>query len=344
MGTLLDHVRVLVTGGAGFIGSNLVEDLLSRDNEVVVLDNFSTGSRKNVEPFLSHPRFELIEGDIRDGACCTKAVDGVDCILHQAALGSVPRSIKNPIDSTDVNIKGFVTLLHAAVQAGVKRFVYASSSSVYGDSAELPKVEERIGQQLSPYAITKHVNELFARNFHELYGIDCVGLRYFNVFGRRQNPDGAYAAVIPKFAQTLIRHESPTINGDGQISRDFTHVDNVVQINNLAGTTTCADALNQTYNVACGAASTLNELFLGLRDCLAVLDPIIRTVEPMYGPPRQGDIPRSLASIDKAKALLGYCPSVDFRAGLVRTASWYFETLSQRGSKSVHTNFYWAGI
>ncbi len=324
----LTNKRILVTGGAGFIGSNLTEALLADENQVTVLDNFATGKRENLAPFAGNPAFSLIEGDIRDLAMCRKAVDGQDYVLHQAALGSVPRSIKDPMTSTEVNISGFVNMLFAAQEARIKRFVYAASSSTYGDSTELPKVEERIGRPLSPYAITKYVNELYADNFHRLYGIDCIGLRYFNVFGRRQDPFGAYAAVIPKFVISLLRHERPVINGDGTYSRDFTYVDNVVQANQKALLATRPEALNQVYNVACGQQTDLNELFHILRENLTCFDPAIATITPEYGPVRQGDVPHSLASIDKIQRLLGYAPRFSTRQGLDAATQWYFENLS----------------
>ena len=320
--------RILVTGGAGFIGSNLVEALLADGNQVTVLDNFATGKRENLAPFAGNPAFCLIEGDIRDRTMCRKAVDGQDYVLHQAALGSVPRSIKDPMTSTEVNISGFVNMLYAAQEARVKRFVYAASSSTYGDSTELPKVEERIGRPLSPYAITKYVNELYADNFHRLYGIDCIGLRYFNVFGRRQDPFGAYAAVIPKFVISLLRHERPVINGDGTYSRDFTYIDNVVQANQRAMLATQPEALNQVYNVACGQQTDLNELFAILRDNLTRFDPAIASITPEYGPVRIGDVPHSLASIDKIQRLLGYAPRFTTRQGLDAATQWYFEKFS----------------
>lgn len=319
--------RILVTGGAGFIGSNLVEALLKQDNEVIVLDNFSTGKRENLAPFAGNPAFTLLEGDIRDIAVCRKAVTGVEYVLHEAALGSVPRSIKDPITSTEVNISGFVNVLFAAQEAKVKRFVYAASSSTYGDSKTLPKVEDKIGKPLSPYAITKYVNELFAENFSKLYGIETIGLRYFNVFGRRQNPFGAYAAVIPKFAMSLMKHESPVINGDGSYSRDFTYVDNVVQANQLALLADKPAAINQVYNVAFGERTTLNELFYLLRENLSVFDAEIKNVEAIHKSVRFGDIPHSLACIDKARNLLGYAPEFSVKQGLSQTARWYFENL-----------------
>lgn len=327
MNKKVENSRILVTGGAGFIGSNLVETLLNQNNEIVVLDNFATGKRENIAPFAGNPAFTLIEGDIRDIAICRKAVDGVDYVLHEAALGSVPRSIKDPMTSTEVNISGFVNMLFAAQEAKVKRFVYAASSSTYGDSKTLPKVEDKIGKPLSPYAITKYVNELYAENFSRFYGIETIGLRYFNVFGRRQDPYGAYAAVIPKFVMSLMRHESPVINGDGSCSRDFTYVDNVVQANQLAMLADKPEAVNTVYNVAFGERTTLNELFAYLRENLAVFDPAIAAIEPQYGPNRAGDIPHSLASVDRARILLGYAPKFSVKQGLKETARWYFENL-----------------
>ncbi len=327
MKQIVENSRVLVTGGAGFIGSNLVETLLAQDNEIIVLDNFATGKRENLQPFADNKKFTLIEGDIRDLEMCRKAVDGADYVLHEAALGSVPRSIKDPMTSTAVNILGFVNMLYAAQEAKVKRFVYAASSSTYGDSKTLPKVEDKIGNPLSPYAITKYVDELYAKNFHDLYGIDTIGLRYFNVFGRRQDPYGAYAAVIPKFVMSLMKYESPVINGDGSYSRDFTYVDNVVQANELALLAEKPEALNQVYNVAFGERTTLNELFAFLRDDLSEFDAKIGIVEAQYGPNRAGDIPHSLASIEKAKCLLGYAPEYSVRRGLKEAAKWYFENL-----------------
>ena len=321
------NAAVLVTGGAGFIGSNLTDALLALDNKVTVLDNFSTGKRENLAHLAENPAFTLIEGDIRDLDTCRRAVAGMDFILHEAALGSVPRSIKDPASSTAVNILGFVNMLYASHEAGIKRFIFASSSAVYGDSESLPKQEDRIGRQLSPYAITKFVDELFAENFHQLYGLDTIGLRYFNVFGRRQDPSGAYAAVIPKFASALIRHEPPVINGTGTNSRDFTYIDNVIQANLLALSTNTPEALNQVYNVAYGEHTTLNELFDALRTHLGKLDPAIAAVKPVYGPDRQGDIPHSLADIGKAGKLLGYDPQFSAGEGLRLAAKWYFDNL-----------------
>ena len=319
--------RILVTGGAGFIGSNLVEVLLLQENEVVVLDNFSTGRQENLESFKNHKNFRLITGDIRVMDDCRKAVDGVDYILHQAALGSVPRSVKDPMTSTHVNILGFVNMLFAAQEAKVKRFVYASSSSVYGDSPVLPKVEAQTGMPLSPYAITKSVNEMYAKNFHDLYGIDTVGLRYFNVFGRRQDPYGAYAAVIPRFASALLKHESPVINGDGSYSRDFTYIENVVQANQCALLADDPSALNQAYNIACGDQITLLQLFDMLKQNLQRFDAAIAGIEPVFGAIRPGDIPHSLADISKARRYLNYDPEWNVEQGIAQAAEWYYRNL-----------------
>lgn len=324
---MVENSRVLVTGGAGFIGSNLVEVLLNQNNQVTVLDNFSTGKMENIVSFSSNKNFKLIVGDIRDMAKCREAVAGQDYILHEAALGSVPRSIKDPMTTTAVNILGFVNMLYAAQEAKVKRFVYAASSSTYGDSATLPKVEDKIGRPLSPYAITKYVDELYAANFHSLYGIDTIGLRYFNVFGRRQDPFGAYAAVIPKFVMSLLKHESPVINGDGSYSRDFTYIDNVLQANQLALLADKPEAVNQVYNIAYGERTTLNELFSYLKENLSCFDAEIASIKAAYGPCRAGDIPHSLASIEKAKTLLGYAPEFSVKRGLREAARWYFENL-----------------
>ena len=319
--------RILVTGGAGFIGSNLAEVLLQQENEVIVLDNFSTGRQENLESFKNHKNFRLITGDIRVMDDCRKAVDGVDYILHQAALGSVPRSVKDPMTSTHVNILGFVNMLFAAQEAKVKRFVYASSSSVYGDSPVLPKVEEQTGTPLSPYAITKSVNEMYAKNFHDLYGIDTVGLRYFNVFGRRQDPYGAYAAVIPRFASALLKHESPVINGDGSYSRDFTYIENVVQANQCALLADDPAALNQAYNIAYGDQITLLQLFDMLKQNLQRFDSAIAEIGPVFGAIRPGDIPHSLADISKARRYLNYDPEWNVEQGIAQAAEWYYRNL-----------------
>ncbi len=324
---MTNNFNILVTGGAGFIGSNLCEALLNQGHKVVCLDNFSTGHRKNIDKFLLNDNFSLIEGDIRDLETCRKAVDGIDYVLHEAALGSVPRSINDPITSNEVNVTGFLNLLVAARDAGVKRFIYAASSSTYGDSASLPKVEDVIGKPLSPYAITKYVNELYADVFSRTYGMECIGLRYFNVFGRRQDPHGAYAAVIPLFVKKLMQHESPVINGDGEYSRDFTYVENVIQMNLLAISTTNPNAINTVYNTAYGERNTLIQLTGYLKEFLSEFDPEIKDVQIKHGPNRVGDIPHSLASIDKAKELLGYQPKYSLRDGLKEAVKWYWENL-----------------
>lgn len=319
--------RILVTGGAGFIGSNLCEALLERGDIVTCLDNFSTGHIENIQPLLDkYPdTFKLIVGDIRNPEDCKIAVEGADYVLHEAALGSVPRSINDPATTNAVNIGGFLNMLIAARDAKVKRFVFAASSSTYGDSKSLPKVEDVIGKPLSPYAITKYVNELYADVFARTYGTEYIGLRYFNVFGRRQDPNGAYAAVIPLFVKKLIAHESPTINGDGEYSRDFTYIDNVIQMNMLAMETSNPDAVNQIYNTAFGERTTLNQLVDYLKENLSKYDTEISNIKCIYGPNRAGDIPHSLASIDKAKRLLGYNPKFSMQNGLKEACKWYYD-------------------
>lgn len=319
--------KILITGGAGFIGSNLCEYFLEKGNQVVCLDSFATGHRHNIEPFFSNPDFTLIEGDIRNLDICNEAVQGVDYVLHQAALGSVPRSINDPITSNEVNVSGFLNMLVASRDANVKRFIYAASSSTYGDSEALPKVEDKIGKPLSPYAITKYVNELYADIFSKTYGLETIGLRYFNVFGRRQDPNGAYAAVIPLFVKQFMNYESPVINGTGDFSRDFTYIENVVQMNEKAMLATNNEAVNTVYNTAVGDRTTLNELVGYLKEFLTVLDPKIASVEIKHGPNRKGDIPHSLASIDKARNLLGYEPTHKIREGLKEAVDWYWENL-----------------
>lgn len=321
------NIKILITGGAGFIGSNLCEYFLNKNYQVVCLDNFATGHRHNLAAFLNNKNFTLIEGDIRNLADCENAVVGVDYVLHQAALGSVPRSINDPITSNDVNVSGFLNMLIASRNANVKRFVYAASSSTYGDSKNLPKVEEVIGKPLSPYAITKYVNELYAEIFSNTYGLETIGLRYFNVFGRKQDPNGAYAAVIPKFVMQLMNHESPIINGDGNYSRDFTYIDNVIQMNELAMTTQNKDAINTVYNTAVGDRNTLNDLVKYLKEYLSEFDSKIATIEVIHGPNRVGDIPHSLASIEKAKNLLQYAPQFTFQQGLKEAVKWYWKNL-----------------
>ena len=319
--------KILITGGAGFIGSNLSEYFLDKGHQVICLDNFATGHRYNIEHLFSNANFELIEGDIRNFSDCQKAVNGVDYVLHQAALGSVPRSITDPITTNDVNVSGFLNMLSAAKEANVKRFIYAASSSTYGDSESLPKVEEIIGKPLSPYAITKYVNELYADIFSKTYGIETIGLRYFNVFGRKQDPKGAYAAVIPKFVMQFMSHESPVINGDGNYSRDFTYIDNVIQMNELAMLTQNPEAINTVFNTAFGDRTTLNDLIKNLQRELSEFDSKIADVKIIYGPNRAGDIPHSLASIDKAKKLLGYNPKFSMPEGLKESVKWYWENL-----------------
>ncbi len=319
--------KVLVTGGAGFIGSNLCETLLNNSIDVVCLDNFSTGKRINIKPFFGNNDFYLVEGDIRSLEDCHKACKGVHYVLHQAALGSVPRSINDPITTNDVNVSGFLNMLVASRDAGVERFVYAASSSTYGDHEALPKVEDTIGKPLSPYAITKYVNELYADIFHSTYNMDTIGLRYFNVFGKRQDPNGAYAAVIPKFVQQFISHESPIINGDGSYSRDFTYIDNVVQMNINALTINNKEALNNVYNVAYGERTTLLELATLLKTYLSEFDNSIKNIEIKHRENRIGDIPHSLASIDKAKQLLNYNPKYNISSGLKEAVNWYWEHL-----------------
>tara|TARA_R110002012_G_scaffold283304_2_gene473570 strand:+ start:13471 stop:14469 length:999 start_codon:yes stop_codon:yes gene_type:complete len=321
------NAHILVTGGAGFIGSNLSEALLKNGNTVRCLDNFATGRRENIEACLKNEKYTLIEGDIRNLEDCKKACEGVDYVLHQAALGSVPRSINDPITSNAVNVSGFLNMLVAARDAKVQRFVYAASSSTYGDSKSMPKVEDVIGKPLSPYAITKYVNELYADVFSKTYGLETIGLRYFNVFGRKQDPNGAYAAVIPKFVMQLMQHESPVINGDGSYSRDFTYIDNVIEMNVRALMTPNTEALNTVYNVAFGERTDLNELTALLKEYLSAYDADIANVAITYGPERQGDVPHSLASIEKAKKLLGYDPSYDIKKGLKEAVDWYWEHL-----------------
>jgi UDP-N-acetylglucosamine/UDP-N-acetylgalactosamine 4-epimerase len=324
---MLSNSKILITGGAGFIGSNLCEELIRLGNRVVCLDNFSTGKLENIEQLRSHPNFKLITGDIRNLDDCKLAVEGVDYVLHEAALGSVPRSINDPITTNDVNINGFLNMLIAARDAKVKRFVYAASSSTYGDSEALPKVEEIIGRPLSPYAITKYVNELYADVFSRTFGIQCIGLRYFNVFGRKQDPNGAYAAVIPLFVKQLMNHEPVVINGDGEYSRDFTYIDNVIQMNLLALTTDKPEAVNTVYNTAFGDRTTLNQLVGYLKEFLSQYDPEITKIEIKHGPNRAGDIPHSLASIEKAKINLGYNPKYNLKDGLKEAVKWYWENL-----------------
>ncbi len=319
--------KILITGGAGFIGSNLCEYFINKGHQVVCLDNFATGHRYNLDSIIKHPNFKLIEGDIRNIEDCRNAVAGADYVLHQAALGSVPRSINDPITTNDVNVSGFLNMLVASRDANIKRFVYAASSSTYGDSEALPKEEEKIGKPLSPYAITKFVNELYADIFSKTYGLETIGLRYFNVFGRKQDPNGAYAAVIPKFVMQLMSHESPVINGDGNYSRDFTYIDNIIQINELAMLTQNKEAVNTVYNAAFGDRTTLNDLVTYLKESLSEMDADIANINITHGPNRAGDIPHSLASIAKAKKNLGYNPKYSMQKGLKEAVQWYWKHL-----------------
>ncbi len=320
-------MKILVTGAAGFIGSNLVEYFLNKGYLVTGLDNFSTGKRSNISSFVNLDSFEFIEGDIRDLNTCRKAVENCEYVLHQAALGSVPRSIKDPITSNEVNVGGFLNMLVACKDAKVKKMIYAASSSTYGDSKELPKIEDQIGKPLSPYAVTKYVNELYADVFYKTYGLNTIGLRYFNVFGRRQDPESTYAAVIPIFTKQLKNKKSPTINGDGSFSRDFTYIDNVVQANELAMLTSNPRAENAIFNIACGAQTTLNQLVELLKYNLSKFDPKIANIAVNHASERIGDIPHSLAAIDKARQLLGYEPSHTITDGIEEAVKWYWDNL-----------------
>lgn len=324
---MITNKKILITGGAGFIGSNLCDYFIERNNHITCLDNFATGKRENIAHLKDNKNFKLIEGDIRDLETCKKACEGIDFVLHQAALGSVPRSINDPITSNSVNVDGFLNMLVAARDAGVKRFVYAASSSTYGDSETLPKVEDKIGKPLSPYAVTKYVNELYAHVFGLNYGLPCIGLRYFNVYGRRQDPNGAYAAAIPKFCMQLMKHESPVINGDGSYSRDFTYIDNVLQMNECALTTTNEKAIGEVFNTAVGDRTDLNQLLNLLKTYLSAHDQKIANIEIIHGPVRKGDVPHSLASIDKAKKILSYEPTHNLEKGLKEAVEWYWENL-----------------
>jgi UDP-N-acetylglucosamine 4-epimerase len=316
----LSNKTFLITGGAGFIGSNLAEYLLKyKAGKVRVLDNLSNGYYKNIEPFLANPSFEFIQGDILDEATCLKACEGVEVVFHQAALGSVPRSIKTPIVTNEANVTGFLNMLVAAKDSGVKRFVYASSSSVYGDNADMPKQEAITGNPLSPYAVTKKVNELYAKVFGELYGIKTIGLRYFNVFGPRQNPKNPYAAVIPLFVYALLDGKAPVINGDGTQSRDFTFVENAVQANIRAAFTENEEAFNKVYNAAVGDSISLNDLYQYLQEISGI------NLPAQYGPSRPGDIRDSQADITLAQTLLDYRPAIKVKRGLELLFEWYQE-------------------
>ena len=320
----LENKKILITGGAGFIGSNLVDYFLENNNQVTVLDNLLTGKEENISHHFTNENFTFIKGDICDLAICQKAVEGKNFVFHQAALGSVPRSINDPITTNEINISGFLNMLTASRDAKIKRFIYAASSSTYGDSKKLPKLEDEIGKPLSPYAITKYVNELYANVFADLYKMEVIGLRYFNVFGKRQDPNGAYAAAIPLFVKQLVEGEQPTINGDGSITRDFTYIKNVVQINELAALTKNKNATNQVYNVAFGENINLNTLLIILKENLSKYNKNILNIEVIHGPDRPGDIQDSLANIDKAKTLLGYKPKYSVKQGLEEAIEWYW--------------------
>jgi UDP-N-acetylglucosamine/UDP-N-acetylgalactosamine 4-epimerase len=324
MDRVLNNKKILITGGAGFIGSNLISKLIQQNNSIICLDNFSTGFKNNIKEFDNAPNYKLIEGDIRDYNTCKNAVKNIDIVFHQAALGSVPRSINNPLTTNEVNITGFLNVLQASVEENVSRFIYAASSSTYGDNENLPKIEDVIGNPKSPYAVTKYVNELYAQVFSDLYGIKTIGLRYFNVFGEKQSPQGEYAAVFPKFIKLLLEHKPPAIHGDGLQSRDFTYIDNVVLANELAATTKNKSALNQVYNIAYGENNSLNELTDLLIKYLSEFDPEISKIKPIYSAERQGDIKHSLASIEKARDLLGYHPKIDVKEGLRKAITWYY--------------------
>jgi len=321
-------MKILITGAAGFIGSNLCEFMLEKGYVVVGFDNYATGHAHNLYQFKEHPNFTFIEGDIRNLETCLEATQNSDYVLHQAALGSVPRSILDPITSNEVNVNGFLNMLEASKQNNIKRFVYAASSSTYGDSKALPKIEKNIGKPLSPYAVTKYVNELYADIYSSAYGLETIGLRYFNVFGRRQDPNGAYAAVIPKFVDQFFKGESPIINGDGTFSRDFTYIDNVLQMNYLAIKTKNSRAINQVYNTAVGDRITILEMTKFIREGLSEFVPSVADIDIKFGPDRNGDIPHSQASIQKAKNLLNYNPSHDFKQGLKESLTWYYNNLN----------------
>lgn len=325
----LKNKTVLITGGAGFIGSNLCDSFFEAGNQVRCFDDLSTGFEANIAHLEKEKNFTFIRGDIRNLAQVTDAMLGVDIVLHQAALGSVPRSINDPITTNQVNIDGFLNVIHAAKEAGIKRVVYAASSSTYGDSKELPKVEERIGMPLSPYAVTKYVNELYAHVYGNLFDIELIGLRYFNVFGKRQTPDGAYAAAIPRFIKAFMTGQEPTVHGDGLQTRDFTYIKNVVQINHLAAVTSNHEAVNQVYNVAFGERTRIIELIELIRRSLLQFDSNISDVQLNFGPGRAGDVKDSLADISKAKELLNFNPEYSLEAGIVEAIEWYWNSLKE---------------
>jgi len=327
MTEMFSDARILVTGGAGFIGSNLCDALLEKGSQVVCLDNFLTGRRENIEHLLNEPRFTLVEGDIRDLETCQQAISGCTHVCHQAALGSVPRSVEDPNTTNAINISGNLNVLIAAQEAGIQRFVFASSSSVYGSDQTMPKIEQNTGAPLSPYAVTKMVNESYAQVFHQIHGMETIGLRYFNVFGRRQDPEGQYAAVIPKFVESILQSESPIIFGDGEQTRDFTYIDNVVQMNLNALSTTNSEAFGELFNVACGSRISINELFSSIRDLLSKYDVSYNTVEATHIGERPGDIRHSLADVSKAQSFLNYIPTHNCQEGLEEAISWYWDSL-----------------
>jgi UDP-N-acetylglucosamine 4-epimerase len=327
MSGVFSNARILVTGGAGFIGSNLCDALIDAGSEVVCLDNFLTGRRENIEHFHDEPKFTLIEGDIRDLETCRQAIAGCTHVCHQAALGSVPRSVEDPNTTNAINISGNLNVLIAAQEAGIRRFVFASSSSVYGSDETMPKIEHKTGMPLSPYAVTKMVNESYAQVFHQIHGMETIGLRYFNVFGRRQDPEGQYAAVIPKFVESILQLKSPVVFGDGEQTRDFTYIDNVVQMNLNALSTTNDDAFGEIFNVACGSLISINQLFLSIRELLSKYDSSLHAVEATHIGERPGDIRHSLANISKAIAFLDYVPAYDCSQGLEEAMSWYWDSL-----------------
>ena len=321
--------KILVTGGAGFIGSNLCEKLLEIGAKVRCYDNFLTGKKENLENFNNNPNFEIIEGDIVDYESCYLATKKIDFVLHQAALGSVPRSIKDPLTTNKINVEGFINILKASIENNVNKFIYASSSSIYGNSTLLPKVENKTGEPLSPYAITKYVNEKYAKVFSSLYGIQTIGLRYFNVFGKRQDENGPYAAVIPRFILSLINHQRPIIYGDGSYSRDFTHVSNVVQMNLKALMCDSLRSITNIYNTACGESTSIIQLFKKIRKVLALRDKLVIDIKPIFESIRKGDVPHSLASIEKAKKDLYYKPITSIDQGIDKTVSWYFNSYNE---------------
>lgn len=325
----MKYSNILITGGAGFIGSNLSYYFVNKGYKVRCIDNLATGKKSNIEALMEHENFEFIEGDIRDYNFCLDATKGIEAILHQAALGSVPRSIDDPITTNSVNITGFLNVLEAARHSGVNRFVYAASSSTYGDHKALPKLEDNIGKPLSPYAVTKYANELYARVFKDLFEMEIIGLRYFNVFGMNQDPDGAYAAAIPKFIKAFIEHRSPVIHGDGKQTRDFTYIDNVVEINELALLTENESAFGEVFNVAYSERTSVNDIVIKIKELLSEYDKAISDVELDYAAPRMGDVKHSLASIDKARSILGYNPKYSVLEGLERALEWYWNDLKQ---------------